>query len=77
MTAETNIVKLEFITEQKVRELRDKIYGTLFGVPKPISDHEWEQCKARWTQPAEIRWLLDHQPQPTVNAVSETTDNAI
>jgi hypothetical protein len=75
MTAESNIVNIEFIPEQSVRELRDNVYDTLFGVSKPISDHEWEQCKACWMEPRGVRWPLDHQPQTPVNTSSETTNN--
>jgi hypothetical protein len=76
MATESNIVKIDFLTEQQVRKLRDNVYGYLFGPPSPISDHEWEACKAKWMEPDEIRWLLDNQPHSITNELPQTTSNA-
>lgn len=38
------------LSEQEIRALRDKVFGV------PISDAEWEKCKAHWTNDTE--WLL-------------------
>lgn len=39
--------------EQEARRLRDSIYG--HG-----SDHNWNQCKDEWLEPANLAWLRRH-----------------
>lgn len=40
---------LDALDEQIVRRMRDEVYG------KPISDKEWENCKANWMR--DRAWL--------------------
>lgn len=42
-------------TEAEVRALRDGCFGV------PISDREWDNCKATWMKPEEVQWLVEHQ----------------
>lgn len=41
----------EDLGEQEVRELRDRVFE------QPSSDNNWDACKDRWMQPAEVEWL--------------------
>jgi len=49
----THVMNIDFkdIEEARVREMRNQVYG------QPISDKEWETCKANWMRPEETAWL--------------------
>lgn len=46
---------LEALDEQIVRRMRNEVYG------KPISDKEWENCKANWQR--DRAWLEEQVRQ--------------
>jgi len=52
----TEIPTQEQLTETEIRQLRDNIFG-------PSKDNNWEACREHWMRPADVAWLLKHQPK--------------
>lgn len=42
-------------TEQEVRAMRDRVYGTTGDVGR--DNNNWEGCKHHWLKPEEVAWL--------------------
>lgn len=40
-------------SEQEVRQMRDQVYRV------PISDKEWQICKAYWLKLESVQWLVE------------------
>lgn len=53
--------------EQRVRQLRDNIYG-------PQSDMNWRNCREHWMRDSEVAWLMAHQPQTEARANHKATE---
>ena len=42
----------------EVRALRDAVFGVLIG------DDGWTACRANWSRPDSVEWLLEHASRP-------------
>jgi hypothetical protein len=47
---------MKTISENEVRQLRNKVYG------HQISDKEWAICGENWMKPENIKWLQEQKP---------------